>query len=52
VVLPENAINFLRGQENNTTKQVLIQINQDKSLCKTIKRGNSNFLDTSSGQNN
>jgi len=35
-----------------TNKQVLIQINQDKSLFKTIKSGNSNVLDTLSGQNN
>jgi len=35
-----------------TNKQVLIQINQEKSLFKTIKNGNSNFLDKLSGQNN
>jgi len=36
VVLPENANNFLHGKKTN--KQVLIQINQDKSLFKTIKK--------------
>jgi len=33
-------------------KQVVIQINQEKSPFKTIKNGNSNFLETLSGQNN